>query len=138
MTDNTEFSPDDIQALLEWLRADTRRGSPRELQARRTLARMLRSSKPLAPGLRFILAEAVDPDGEDGTQLLLKRKQGRPRRINQRHVAAFIYQKTKAGVSVESAVKEAEDKFGVGSSTAYDAWAKWRPDFERDPELARI
>jgi len=130
-----ECDPDDIQALIEWLRADSRKGSARDLQARRTLARMLRSSKPLDPGVRFILAEAIDPDGEDDVRLFLKRKPGRRRRVNERHVAAFIYQRTKDGVSVESAVKEAEGKFAVKSSTVYSAWSKWRPHIKRDPEL---
>jgi hypothetical protein len=64
MADDVGFEPDDIQALIEWLRGDIRKGSRRELQARRTLARMLRSERPLDLGLRFILADAVDPDGE--------------------------------------------------------------------------
>jgi len=36
---------------------------------------------------------------------------------------------------VESAVKEAEQKFGVKSSTIYSAWSKWRPNIKRNPEL---
>jgi hypothetical protein len=55
-----------IAALREWLGARTKKGSARDLQARRTLAQMLRSSKPLDEGTRLILADAVDPDGEGG------------------------------------------------------------------------
>jgi hypothetical protein len=135
MTANSGFDPDDIQALIEWLRGDLREGSARDLQARRTLARMLRSSKPLDPGVRFILADAVDPDGESGERLVLKRKPGRRQRVNERHVAAYVYQRKKAGVKAESAVKEAMTKFNVGRSTVTGALSKWRPHFERDPKL---
>jgi hypothetical protein len=135
MTVGAEFDPDDIQALIEWLRGDLRKGSTRDLQARRTLARMLASSKPLDPGLRFILADAVDPDGEYGLQLSLKRKPGRPGRVNERHVAAYVYQKKNAGMKLESAVKEAMTKFNVSRSTVLGAWSEWRPDIERDPDL---
>src|SRR5262249_20857201 len=99
------------------------------------LARMLRSSKPLDPGVRFILAEAIDPDGEDDVRLFLKRKPGRRRRVNERHVAAFIYQRTKAGVKLESAVKNAMTEFNVSRSTALGAWSEWRPHIEQNPEL---
>jgi hypothetical protein len=136
MTDNAEFSPDDIQALLEWLRGDIRKRSPRELQARRTLARMLRSERPLDLGLRFILADAVDPDGEGGKQLLLKRKPGRPRRIIQQHVAAFVYQRhTVEGVLWESAVSEAMEKFSCKRGTVTGAWRNWQKHIERQPQL---
>ena len=134
-----DFNPDDFGALVEWLRVGTKKGSARDLQARRMLARMLRSSEPLDQGTRLILADAVDPDGEGGLHLCLKRKRGRRRQFNKRRIAAFIYQRTKAGVSVESAVKEAEQKFAVGSSTAYSAWSEWGPRIERNQkELGRI
>src|SRR6516162_2635852 len=63
-----DFNPDDFGALVEWLRVGTKKGSARDLQARRMLARMLRSSEPLDQGTRLILADAVDPDGEGGLQ----------------------------------------------------------------------
>jgi hypothetical protein len=139
MADDTE--PDDIQALIEWLvRGELRKGSPRELQARRTLTRMLRSEPERDLwGLRFILADAFDPDGEGGQRLFLKRTPGRRRRINDRHVAAYIYQRKQAGVKLESAVKEVTTKFNVSRSTAIGAWTKWRPYIERYPKpFARI
>jgi hypothetical protein len=131
-----DFNSDDFAALVERLRVRTKKGSARDLQARRTLARMLRSSEPLEVGVRFLLADAVDPDRLSGAVTMpeLKRKRGRPGRFNKLHIAAFIYQRVKAGVPVESAVKEAEDKFGVGSSTAYNAWSEWRPYIERNPK----
>lgn len=137
MADDTE--PDDIQALIEWLRGELRKGSPRELRARRTLARMLRSERPLDLGLRFILADAVDPDGEGAQRLLLKRKRGRPQRINHRRVAAFLYQRTKAGESWEAAVHATMDEFRCARGTVTGAWSKWRGHIERHPEtFARI
>jgi hypothetical protein len=118
------------------LRGDITKGSPRDLQARRTLARMLRSEDV---GLIRILADAIDPDnagsGWIGRLIMQRRGPGRRRRVEQRRIAAFVYQRTKAGVPVESAVKEAEDKFGIKSSTAYAAWSKWRPHIERNPEM---
>jgi hypothetical protein len=136
-TGGAEFDPDDndIRALFEWLKGDTREGSARDLQARRTLARVLRSSKPLDFGLRLILAEAVDPDGEDNVRLFLKRKPGRPQAFNERHIAVFIYQRTEADLKLESAVKEAMTKFNASHGTVTKAWSKWKPHIKRDPEL---
>jgi hypothetical protein len=127
MADKSEPGPDGIDAALAWLRGDINERSPRKLLARRTFARMLRES-PEAPVLS-ILAAAI----EDG-RLIMKRKPGRRRRVQPQRIAAFVYQRTKAGVSVESAVKEAEDKFAVKSSTVYSAWSKWRPLIEQNPE----
>jgi len=120
----------------EWLSGDLTDGSPHDLQARRTIARMLRSEDA---GLIRILADAIDPDntgsGWIGRLIMKPRRPGRRRQVGQRRIAAFIYQRTKDGVPVEAAVKEAEDKFAVRSSTIYSAWSKWRPHIERNPEM---
>ena len=50
MADGTEFDPDDVQALREWMRGDLKEGSARDLRALRTLAQMLRYAKPLDLG----------------------------------------------------------------------------------------
>jgi hypothetical protein len=133
MADDLEFRPDDIKAAREWLRGEVRKGSLRDLQARRTLARMLRSDPPDV-GLLFILADAIDPDGEGGQRLFLKRKPGHPRRINQRHVASFIYQKTKAGASWKAAVQEAMNEFRCARATVTAAWAVWQKHIKDRPE----
>jgi hypothetical protein len=119
-----------------WLRGDIKEGSPHDLEARRTIARMLRSEDV---GLIRILADAIDPDNTGSSwigRLIMKpRGPGRRQRVEPRRIAAFVYQRTKAGVPVESAVAEAERKFAVKSSTVYTAWTKWRPHIERNPEL---
>jgi hypothetical protein len=128
MADDIKFDPDDLDAVEAWLRGDTRKGSPRDLQARRTLEQMLRGLP--YDGLLDVLAAAV----KDG-RLVMRRKRGR-RQKDAYSIAAFVYQRTKAGVRVESAVKEAEDKFGVKSSTVYSAWSRWRPFIEQMMKLA--
>jgi hypothetical protein len=133
--DGIELDLDDSLALADWLRGNTKKGSARDLQARRVLARMLRSSEPLEMVVRLILADAVDPDGVGGLQLSLKRKLGRRRQINHLDVAAYVYKRKKAGVKAESAINEAMTKFNVGRSTVTGAWSKWRPYFERGPKL---
>ena len=119
-----------------WLRGDIKEGSPDDLEARRTIARMLRSEDV---SLIRILADAIDPDntgsGWIGRLIMKPRGPGRRRRVEQRRIAAFVYQRTSDGVPVESAVKEAEGKFAVESSTVYSAWSKWRPHIERNPEM---
>ena len=136
MADGTEFDRDDVQALREWYRGDLKEGSARDLRARRTLAQMLRYAKPLDLGLRWTLADAFDPDGESDLRLSLKRKPGRRKHINDRHVAAYVYQQTKAGEKFESAVEGAMAAFKVSRGKVTGAFSIWRPHFDRDQKLA--
>jgi hypothetical protein len=136
MADGIEFDPNDVQALREWYRGDLKEGSARDLRARRTLAQMLRYAKPLDLGLRWVLADAFDPDGEGDLRLSLKRKRGRRKQINDRHVAAYVYQQTKAGEKFESAVEGAMAAFKVSRGGVTGAFSIWRPHFDRDPKLA--
>ena len=117
MADDIKFDPDDLDAAKAWLRgAIKKQGSPRDLQARRTLERMLRE---IPDAVVALLATAI----KDG-RLVMKRKRGRPQK-NAYLIATFVDQKNKAGISVESAVKEAE-RLGVKRSTIYSARSKWR------------
>jgi hypothetical protein len=132
--DDIEFEPDDIQALGEWLRG-VKQLPPRELQARRTLARMLRYAKPLNLGLRWVLADAVDPDGEGVHRLILKRKPGQQRKISDQAVAVFVHRKRQSGEKFRLAVEQAMTEFNVSHGKVTSAYKKWRPHIERNPEL---
>jgi hypothetical protein len=137
MTGGAKFDPDDIKALIEWLKGESKKGTPRDLQARRTLARALRSSLPLDPGLRFVLAEAVDPDGEDEVRLFLERKRepGRQLRLNKCKIAVFIWRQRQAGTPWESAVRLAMKEFRCSRGTVTGAWKEWRRFIERHPDV---
>src|SRR5262249_10081208 len=123
--DRAEFDPDDIQALGEWLRG-VKQSSPRELQARRTLARMLRSEHPLDRGLRLALADAVDPDGVGVHRLILKRKPGRRRKVSDQVIADFVRRKRQSGEKFRSAVGEAMSEFNASHGKVTSAYRKWR------------
>jgi hypothetical protein len=130
-----DSNPDDFAALVERLRVRTKKGSARDLQARRTLARILRSSEPLEVGVRFILADAVDPDRLRGAVTMpeFKRKRGRPQRISDFNIAAFVYRKRQSGQKYRLAVEEAMTEFKASRSKVTSAYRKSRPDIERDP-----
>jgi hypothetical protein len=117
------------------MRGDLKKGSARDLRALRTLAQMLRYSNPLDVSLRWFLADALDPDGEGTHRLLLKKKPGRPKRIDDRRIAAYVYRQTQADVPFESAVKGAMAAFNVSRGTVTGALSIWRRHFDRDPKL---
>jgi hypothetical protein len=119
-------SPDDLVALSRWLGGGVKEGSPRSLQARRTLARLLRSGYQDAHiGLRHVLADIFDPDSESDRQLILKRKPGRQRKVSRQSIAVFVWRIMQMGVPWESAVCAAMKEFGVVRSTVTDALEKW-------------
>src|SRR5262249_49558916 len=131
-----ESGPDDLDALREWVRGDLKKGSPREWQGRRTLGRMLRSQRPLDPGLRFILADLVDDlYGDSIQQLTLTRKRGRRHRVSQCKIAVLIWRQRQAGTPWESAVRLAMKEFRCSRGTVTGAWKEWRRFIERHPDV---
>ena len=83
-----------------------------------------------------MLADAFDPDGEDDLRLSLKRKRGRRKQTNDRHVAAYVYRQRQAGVPFESAVAGAMAAFKRSRGKVTGAFSIWRPHFDRDRKLA--
>jgi hypothetical protein len=123
------------QALIDWLEGRIKKGSPRELQARRLLAHLLRYQDPLVKTLRGSLADAVDPEGQGPVQLSLNRKRGRQRKVNPLHIAIFVHRRMHERGEFESAVKEAMTKFKVSRGTVTDAWKQCRQRVEHMAEV---
>jgi len=123
------------QALIDWLEGRIKRGSPRELQARRLLAHLLRYQDPLVMTLRWSLADAVDPEGQGPVQLSINRKRGRQRKANPLHVAIFIRRERRPREKFDSIVERAMAKFNLSRGTVTDAWKQCRQRVERMAEV---
>lgn len=119
---------DTVKNLVQWLSGER---DADEAGARRALADLLRGSRPLDVGLRFILADLFDPDSEIDRSLAIKRARGnRKNQLDQRRIAAHIWRATQAGCKLKRAVGAAAHDFGCHQSTVYEAWTQWRPIFE--------
>ena len=123
------------QALIDWLEGRIKKGSPRELQARRLLAHLLRHQDPLVKYLRWSLADAVDPEGQGSVQLSINRKRGRQRKANPLHVAIFIHREMKKRGEFDSVLKRAMAKFKASHGTVTAAWKQYRQHVERMAEV---
>ena len=123
--------------VISWLHGDLKKGSAEELEARRLIARLLRSSRPLNLSFRFMLADLIDPDDDIAEHRLeLKRRPGnRSSRADHCRIAVYVWRRTAAGVHLKAAVGDAMDHFGVKRSTVMAAWSKWRPHIERYPKF---
>jgi hypothetical protein len=110
-------------------------GSDEEKEARRALARELRSSAPLNLGLRFILADLIDPDRDEINRRIRfeNRRKGKPstNALAEKTIAEFIWSQVQAGVKAESAINSAKQKFGLGRSRIFKIWSHWQPILKR-------
>jgi hypothetical protein len=109
-----------------------KKGSALELEARSALARELRKSSPLDLGLRFILAEQIDPDGEDSRQILFeyRRKGNRSNAMAEKQVAEFIRARAQAG-GMEAAFQNAIKHFGLKRARILEIWGHWQPILQK-------
>jgi hypothetical protein len=106
-------------------------GSAREKKARQVLFRLLRSSKPLSPAINWQLSSLIYPEA---SPLEVRRfvfaaakkgKRGAPaKHFRDVNIAMFVAKKTSGGGKIDAAVTDAAEHYGVGKSTAYDAWKK--------------
>jgi hypothetical protein len=123
----------DIDLIAAWLVGELKDGSPADFGARRALAKALRHG-PLAPSLRAVIADLIDPEtGDDiGMKLVFKRAQGAKRTMDRRKVAAIIWKQIKAGVKKDAAVADAMKKCDVRSrDKALAAFNEYRPILEK-------
>jgi hypothetical protein len=108
-----------------------------EKTARRALARILRTSKPLDLGLRLCIADLVDPDRneiEREIRFAYRRKGGRrASAVGENEIAEFIRAQLQAGTKLKAAVSNATEHFGFGKSRsrAMDIWRHWQPILKR-------
>jgi hypothetical protein len=109
-------------------------GSNEEKEARRALARMLRSSLPLDPGVRFVLGDLIDPDLTEVEQIIRfeHRRKGKPSNaLAGKEIAESIWSQTRAGEKTETAVNRTMKQFGIGRSRTMDIWKYWQPILKR-------
>jgi hypothetical protein len=124
---------DDYRTALAWLSGELKEGTAAELDARRTLARMLRSG-PLVLGVRVGLANAIDPDMRDsvGSWLTFKRSRGnRSGKMDHRRIAAVVWHRRAAGDPFEAAIRAAMSKCKASRATVTAAWREWSPHFRK-------
>ena len=134
------ISDEEVSAIANWLSGKFKENSPREMEARRALATILRHG-PLDLSLRVWLANLFDPDMRDTEKqwFVLKRPRGRSKTVNDRQVAAVVWERVERGDKQEAALQHAVDTMDVSLSTAEKAFAKWRDRLDRlGPKLKAI
>jgi hypothetical protein len=123
---------------------DDKRGLPRvhylsgkdESEARKAIAKLLRSEKPLSRQLRDMLASAFDPTFEpnllDGRQIYFRFAAVGRRRDHAANtaIAYHIYKAVKEGATVEVAVGKAIDQFEITREFAMRVWGRYRRHLE--------
>jgi hypothetical protein len=108
-------------------------GSEEELAARRALARMLRSSRPIHPGVLSALADLIDPDRDEINRQIrfVNRRKGKPSKAAvEKKIAEFIrLEEAKLG-KTEAAIASAEKEFGLKRARLFKIWGEWKPVLE--------
>jgi hypothetical protein len=113
--------------------------SAEEIEARRALARMLRTSLPLDSGVRFVLGDLFDPDLDDVERTIRfehRRKGKRSNALAEKEIAEFVWLQAQngariKGARIKTAVGNAAKKFGIGDDRVRAIWKQWRPRLER-------
>jgi hypothetical protein len=109
-------------------------GSDEEKEARRALARLLRTSRPLDLGVRYIIADLIDPDFDEMNRRIRfeNRRKGKPSdAAAEKQVAEFIWSQRQTGVTMKRTVIDATAKFGLNRSRVLAIWKIWRPILQR-------
>jgi len=105
-------------------------GDPDELDARRALARLLRSSAPLERQLRDSLAGLVDPDPPESEQRKIEivfQARGRYRdHVRNTQIAYHVWGEVSAGRKVVAAINSAVEKFEVSEELVKQIWGRYR------------
>jgi hypothetical protein len=114
-----------------------RRGSREESDARRAMARLLRSKDPLERQLRDSLAGLFDPDHAPAWKCEHRKikivGQGRGNRRNHvrdTQIAEHVWEKVRAGAKVIAATESAAEVFGRDLETIKKIWGKYKPLLE--------
>lgn len=106
------------------------KGCAEEVEARRTIARLLRSNYPLDRQLREHLADLFDPDlrWEQRTIEFVFRRQGKPTdHIRNTRIASHVWGQIKRGVPATKAIKNAASKFAQSEAAIKKIWNIYRP-----------
>jgi len=107
-----------------------KRGSRDELDARRAIARLLRSKDPLDRQLRESLAGLFDPDFPAWEQRkieIVAQRRGRSRdHVWNTQIAYHVWDEVSAGRKVVDAINGAVEKFEVSEDLVKQIWGKYR------------
>jgi hypothetical protein len=107
-----------------------------ESEARKAIAKLLRSGKPLSGQLRDMLASAFDPTSQpnllNGRQIYFRfaRRGKQPDHVANTAIAYHIYEAVKEGATVEVAVGKAIDQFEITREFAMRVWGRYRKHLE--------
>jgi hypothetical protein len=126
-----------INALLCGRLARDRRGLPHtiylkhnsaeEKEARRALARYLRTSLPLDLGVRFVLGDLIDPDLDDVERIIRfehRRKGKRSNPLAENEIAEFVWSQAENGARIKTAIGDAAKKFDRGDHRVRAIWKR--------------
>ena len=105
------------------------KGCPEEVEARRAIARLLRSNHPLRL-LRVHLADLFDPDlvSEARTIEFVFRRQGTPTdHIRNTDIAQYVKRQLDHGVRVTKAISNAANEFALSEGAIKKIWNIYRP-----------
>jgi hypothetical protein len=101
-------------------------GTARERDARRALAKLLRSKDPLDEQIRFLLAGLLDPQAAGLEQRKISftyRNPGKPtNHAAGIHVFVYIHGSIKSGAKVTAAIITAATKFSISEEMAKRYW----------------
>ena len=107
-----------------------KRGSRDELDARRAIARLLRSNGPLDRQLRTNLANLFDPDPPESEQRKIEiafQARGRYRdHVRNTQIAYHVWGEVSAGRKVVAAINSAVEKFEVSEELVKQIWGRYR------------
>jgi len=104
-------------------------GSQQELDARRAIARLLRSNDRLDRQLRTWLAGLFDPDApawERKITIVSRRRGRRVDHVSNTQIAEHVWGKVSAGRKVVVAINSAVEEFGVSEELVKQIWGKYR------------
>lgn len=112
-----------------------KRGSREELDARRAMARLLRSKNPLERQLRDSLAGLFDPDPPESEPRKIEIVfQGRGKHrdhVRNTQIAYHVWDHLNAGGNVAAAITSAVEKFEVSEELVKQIWGRYRRVYGR-------
>jgi len=112
-----------------------KRGSRDELDARRAIARLLRSKNPLERQLRDSLAALFDPDPPEWEQRKIEivfQGRGKPRdHVRNTQIAYHVWDQLDAGGKVAAAITSAAEEFEVSEEFVKQIWGRYRRVYGR-------
>jgi hypothetical protein len=95
---------------------------------------MLRTSLPLDLGVRFLLADMIDPDRKEISRRIRfghRRKGKQSNAMAEKEIAEFIWSQVRSGVKTEAAAFQAAKGFGLERTRIFEIWSHWQPILER-------